>query len=75
MRRAGHRQAILGRNSRQIPLIVGDIAGKRDRLRKAREAGFAPYALCLAPLVIHLAYIQGGRVRSFNAWGDFSYGV
>jgi peptidoglycan/LPS O-acetylase OafA/YrhL len=36
---------------------------------------FVAYALGLAPLILHLAYIPGGRVRSFNDWGDFSYGV
>jgi peptidoglycan/LPS O-acetylase OafA/YrhL len=36
---------------------------------------FVAYVLCLAPLILHLAYIPSGRVRSFNAWGDFSYGV
>ena len=36
---------------------------------------FVAYALCLAPLVLHLAYLPGGRLRAFNDWGDFSYGV
>ena len=36
---------------------------------------FVAYVLCLAPLVLHLAYVPGGRLRSFNEWGDFSYGV
>jgi peptidoglycan/LPS O-acetylase OafA/YrhL len=37
---------------------------------------FVAYVLCLAPLILHLAYIPDGRViRSFNTWGDFSYGV
>lgn len=36
---------------------------------------FVAYVLLLAPLVLHLAYIPGGRVRSFNGYGDFSYGV
>ena len=36
---------------------------------------FVAYALGLPPLILHLAYIPGGRVRSFNEWGDFSYGV
>ncbi len=36
---------------------------------------FVAYLLFLAPLVLLLAYIPGGRVRSFNAYGDFSYGV
>ena len=36
---------------------------------------FLAYAAFLAPLVMHLAYLPGGRVRRFNGWGDFSYGV
>jgi peptidoglycan/LPS O-acetylase OafA/YrhL len=24
---------------------------------------------------MHLAYLPKGRIRSFNDWGDFSYGV
>jgi peptidoglycan/LPS O-acetylase OafA/YrhL len=36
---------------------------------------FLVYAVCLAPLVLHLAYVPGGRIRRFNDWGDFSYGV
>ncbi len=36
---------------------------------------FVVYVLCLAPLVVHLAYIPGGRVRQFNRLGDYSYGV
>ncbi len=36
---------------------------------------FLAYLLCLAPIVMHLAYIPRGALRSFNNWGDFSYGV
>ncbi len=36
---------------------------------------FVAYVLCLAPLVLHLAYLPKGRIRSFNDWGDSSYGV
>jgi peptidoglycan/LPS O-acetylase OafA/YrhL len=36
---------------------------------------FAVYVLSLAPLVLHLVYVPGGRIRSFNDWGDYSYGV
>jgi len=36
---------------------------------------FAAYVFCLAPLVLHLAYLPKGRIRSINDWGDFSYGV
>jgi len=40
-----------------------------------KTAFFVVYALSLAPLVMHLAYLPGGAVRRFNACGDFSYGV
>ena len=33
------------------------------------------YVACLAPLVLHLVYVPGGRIRAFNDWGDYSYGV
>ena len=36
---------------------------------------FVVYSLCLAPLVMHLAYLPGGAIRRFNEWGDLSYGV
>jgi peptidoglycan/LPS O-acetylase OafA/YrhL len=36
---------------------------------------FVVYVFCLAPLVLHLVYVPGGRIRSFNDWGDYSYGV
>jgi peptidoglycan/LPS O-acetylase OafA/YrhL len=39
------------------------------------SAFFVAYVLLLAPLVLHLAYIPKGRIRAFNDWGDFSYGV
>ncbi|HEX9168645.1 MAG TPA: acyltransferase [Roseiarcus sp.] len=39
------------------------------------QAFFVIYVLCLAPLVLHLAYLPKGRVRAFNDWGDCSYGV
>jgi peptidoglycan/LPS O-acetylase OafA/YrhL len=26
-------------------------------------------------LVLHLVYVPGGRIRRFNDWGDYSYGV
>jgi peptidoglycan/LPS O-acetylase OafA/YrhL len=40
-----------------------------------QRAFFIVYVLCLAPLVLHLAYLPKGRVRGFNDWGDWSYGV
>src|ERR1700722_3467461 len=36
---------------------------------------FVVYAACLAPLVLHLVYVPRGRIRRFNDWGDYSYGV
>ena len=36
---------------------------------------FVVYAASLAPLVLHLVYVPGGRIRAFNDWGDYSYGV
>jgi peptidoglycan/LPS O-acetylase OafA/YrhL len=40
-----------------------------------KTAFFVVYAACLAPLVLHLVYVPGGRIRAFNDWGDYSYGV
>jgi len=40
-----------------------------------QQAFFVVYVVCLAPLVLHLAYLPKGRVRAFNDWGDCSYGV
>jgi peptidoglycan/LPS O-acetylase OafA/YrhL len=40
-----------------------------------KRAFFLAYALLLAPLVVHVAYLPKGRIRAFNGWGDFSYGV
>jgi peptidoglycan/LPS O-acetylase OafA/YrhL len=39
------------------------------------QAFFVVYVVCLAPLVLHLAYLPKGRIRAFNDWGDCSYGV
>ncbi len=33
------------------------------------------YLLAMAPFVLHLAYVPGGRIRRFNEVGDYSYGV
>ena len=33
------------------------------------------YLLVMAPFVLHLAYVPGGRIRRFNELGDYSYGV
>ena len=40
-----------------------------------KQAFFVVYVFCLAPLVLHLAYLPKGRIRAFNDWGDCSYGV
>ena len=40
-----------------------------------KAAYFTAYVFCLAPLVLHLAYLPKGRIRAFNDWGDCSYGV
>jgi peptidoglycan/LPS O-acetylase OafA/YrhL len=40
-----------------------------------QQAFFVAYVVCLAPLVLHLAYLPKGRVGAFNDWGDCSYGV
>jgi peptidoglycan/LPS O-acetylase OafA/YrhL len=40
-----------------------------------QQAFFVAYVFCLAPLVLHLAYLPKGRLRAFNEWGDCSYGV
>jgi peptidoglycan/LPS O-acetylase OafA/YrhL len=62
----------------RVPLGRGVLAALMAALLLAsfsKPVFFAAYVLCLAPLVIHLAYIPGGRVRTFNDWGDSSYGV
>ena len=43
--------------------------------RSTRRSFFVVYVACLAPLVLHLVYVPGGRIRAFNDWGDYSYGV
>jgi peptidoglycan/LPS O-acetylase OafA/YrhL len=62
----------------RIPLGRGTLFALLAALALAsfdKSVFFAAYVLSLAPLVLHLAYIPSGRVRAFNAWGDFSYGV
>jgi peptidoglycan/LPS O-acetylase OafA/YrhL len=39
------------------------------------ELFFAAYAVFLPYLVIHLAYLPAGGIRSFNRVGDYSYGL
>ena len=52
-----------------LPLIVAGAA------LIGPSVAFPIYLLCVAPFVLHLAYIPGGKIRGFNAWGDYSYGV
>ena len=40
-----------------------------------RSLAFAVYLLCVAPFLLCLAYIPGGRIRAVNRWGDYSYGI
>lgn len=61
-----------------VGLLAGLVLASFDR-----TVFFVAYAVSLAPLVLHLAYVPvlhlayvpGGRIRSFNDWGDYSYGV
>ena len=62
----------------KVPLSRGALYALLAILLSAsvnKSAYFLAYVLCLAPLVLHLAYIPKGRVLAFNEWGDFSYGV
>jgi peptidoglycan/LPS O-acetylase OafA/YrhL len=62
----------------KIPVIPGAMFAALACLVLAsvnKQAFFVVYALCLAPLVLHLAYLPKGRIRAFNHWGDCSYGV
>jgi peptidoglycan/LPS O-acetylase OafA/YrhL len=53
-----------------LPLIV--IAAS---LLIGPSVAFPLYLLCVAPFMLHLAYIPGGPIRRFNSCGDYSYGV
>ncbi len=62
----------------RIPMSRGTFVALLAVLLLAAFSGsfaFVVYMICLPLLVLHLAYIPGGRIRSFNEWGDFSYGV
>ena len=62
----------------RVPMSPGVLLGLIAALALAsfdKTAFFVVYAASLAPLVLHLAYVPGGRIRSFNNWGDYSYGV
>ena len=62
----------------KIPMSPALLAGLLAALAFAsfnKTVFFVVYAVSLAPLVLHLAYVPSGRIRSFNHWGDYSYGV
>ena len=40
-----------------------------------KDAFFFAYSLSLAYIVFYLAYIPAGRIREFNRFGDYSYGI
>ncbi len=40
-----------------------------------KQAAFIAYLVCMAPLVLHLAYLPGGFLRRYSSAGDYSYGV
>lgn len=40
-----------------------------------REIFFVVYLLCLPYLTLFAAYVPGGRIRNFNRYGDYSYGI
>ena len=52
-----------------LPLLVAAAA------TVDRTFAFAVYLLCIAPFLLCLAYIPGGRIRAVNNWGDYSYGI
>jgi peptidoglycan/LPS O-acetylase OafA/YrhL len=62
----------------KVPLGPWLLAGILSALALAsfdKTVFFLVYLACLAPLVLHLVYVPGGRIRAFNDWGDYSYGV
>jgi peptidoglycan/LPS O-acetylase OafA/YrhL len=62
----------------KVPMSAALLVGLLTALALAsfdKAVFFVVYAFVLAPLVLHLAYVPGGRIRAFNNWGDFSYGV
>lgn len=40
-----------------------------------RRAFFLVFSIALPYLVFYVAYGFGGRIRAFNRWGDYSYGI
>ncbi len=62
----------------RIPMSPAILAGQLAALAAAsfdETVFFLVYFACLPPLVLHLVYVPGGRIRRFNDWGDYSYGV
>lgn len=63
----------------RIPMSWGLLAALVAALALAgligREVGFVAYLLCMAPIVLHLAYLPGGFIRRYSNAGDYSYGV
>jgi peptidoglycan/LPS O-acetylase OafA/YrhL len=57
------------------PAFLGGLVAALACASFDKTVFFVVYAASLAPLVLHLAYVPGGRIRSFNDWGDYSYGV
>ena len=56
-------------------ILFAALACLRLAVVRHEQAFFVVYVVCLAPLVLHLAYLPKGRIRAFNDWGDCSYGV
>ncbi len=56
-------------------LLAGILAALVLAASVDKTVFFLVYVACLAPLVLHLVYVPGGRIRAFNDWGDYSYGV
>ena len=62
----------------RVPLSAWLLAGILAALVLAsfdKTVFFIVYVALLAPLVLHLVYVPRGRIRAFNDWGDYSYGV
>jgi peptidoglycan/LPS O-acetylase OafA/YrhL len=62
----------------KVPMGVGALLALLAALLAAsfdRTTFLFVYLLAMAPFVLHLAYVPGGRIRRFNDLGDYSYGV
>lgn len=51
-------------------LLAGVLLSALDR-----RVFFFVFSVTLAYLVFYVAYGFGGRIRAFNRWGDYSYGI